>query len=389
MQHTGSQIERIIGTIVGAVVVVGLMIRALKRSEDSAALLCKWVLSSLVLAFLVWDVIPSTDPNRGGISAIGGLAGMFVSALVVLVIWRSSLASFMGNWFASLYDGGLHEVDPSPAYSIAKARINRGDYSGAVAEIRKQLVKFPKDFEGQLMLAEIQACHLNDVAGAEVVIHRLCAQPGYPPRQIALALNTLADWHLKFDQDRDSARRDLEQIMASFPNSELAVHAAQRIAHLADTARLVESHEAPVRIPIPPGIRGSGEGEGLLKPAKPVEMDPAEEAAGYVRCLEAHPLDAEARTNLAVLYADHYHRLDLAADQLEQLIACPGQPSAKVVRWLNLLADLQIRLSAGPDAVRQTLGRISELYPGTAADHLARNRIDRVSLEIKGRRGRL
>src|SRR5690348_18087515 len=54
--------------------------------------------------------------------------------------------------------------------------------------------------------------------------------------------------------------------------------------------------------------------------------------------LEQHPLDTEAREKLAVIYADHYHRLDMATDELEQLIQQPNQPSRLVVRWLNLLA---------------------------------------------------
>jgi hypothetical protein len=70
---------------------------------------------------------------------------------------------------------------------------------------------------------------------------------------------------------------------------------------------------------------------------------------------------------------------------LEQLISHSGQPVRRVVHWLNLLADLQIRHSANYETVRQTLQRIVDLYPGTAAAQLAASRLDYLQLELKGR----
>jgi outer membrane protein assembly factor BamD (BamD/ComL family) len=118
---------------------------------------------------------------------------------------------------------------------------------------------------------------------------------------------------------------------------------------------------------------------------KAPEADPASVAAGYVKHLEQHPLDTEAREKLAMLYADHYQRLDLAADQMEQLITHPSQPARNVARWLNLLADLQIRHSADYETVRQTVQRIIDLYPGSAAAQTARNRLDVLKLELRGK----
>jgi len=68
-----------------------------------------------------------------------------------------------------------------------------------------------------------------------------------------------------------------------------------------------------------------------------------------VKHLEQHPLDTEVREKLAILYADHYQRLDMATGELEQLIEEPNQPSKRVAHWLNLLADLQIRHGADYD----------------------------------------
>jgi len=116
------------------------------------------------------------------------------------------------------------------------------------------------------------------------------------------------------------------------------------------------------------------------------EIDPADLAVDYVKHLEQHPQDTEAREKLAVIYADHYKRLDLAADQLEQMITQPNQPHRLVVHWLNLLADLQIRSGSDYETVKQTLERIVELGPELAAAGIARNRLSILKLEMKGKK---
>ena len=118
---------------------------------------------------------------------------------------------------------------------------------------------------------------------------------------------------------------------------------------------------------------------------KPVETAPGQVAAEYVKHLAEHPLDVEAREKLAVIYADHYHRLDLATDQLEQMIELPNQPSRLVVHWLNLLADLQIRCGADYETVRQTLQRIIDREPKLAAANIAHNRLALLKLEMKAK----
>jgi len=104
-----------------------------------------------------------------------------------------------------------------------------------------------------------------------------------------------------------------------------------------------------------------------------------------VQHLEQHPLDHEAREKLAMIYAAHYQRLDLAADQLEQLIAAPNQTGKDVARWLNVLADLQLRHGADYDTIRQTLQRVIDLFPELAAGQLAQQRIELLRLELKGK----
>ncbi len=227
-----------------------------------------------------------------------------------------------------------------PLYSIAQALRKRGRYDDSVNEVRRQLLNFPDDFEGQMMLAEIQAENLNDLPGAENTLRRLCDQHGHPPGQIGLALNTLADWHLKYHQDREAAKAALEEIIERLPESEFTLLAKQRIAHLGETGFLVESHE-PRRIRMKHGIDDVGLLPREEQPKAP-EMDPEKQAQQYVEHLAIHPADAEAREKLAVLYASHYGRLDLATLQLEELISNTAHPPRRVAHWLNLLADLQV-----------------------------------------------
>jgi tetratricopeptide (TPR) repeat protein len=356
-----------------------VIVRSVWRSVDPARMVFRWILTVLIVWVMIKEVAPMVW--QGAIQAIVGMHLVALCGIALAIVWRRSLADIVARPFGSLFDGGNQELEPQPFYSIAEARRKRGRYDEAVKLIRAQLEKFPTDFEGQMLIAAIQAENLNDLPGAEVTIQRLCLQPGHSPRNLAYALNSLADWHLKYFQDADAARQDLEKIIALLPDSEMAALAAQRIGHLAGTDFMLQPHDRK-RVTVTPGIQDLG-----LRPAhehpKPAEVNPEQQAAEYVKHLGQHPLDTEVREKLAVVYADYYQRLDLAADQLEQLISHPNQPAKRVVHWLNLLADLQVKHLADYETVRQTLQRIIDLYPDAAAAQTARNRLDLVKLELK------
>jgi len=57
-----------------------------------------------------------------------------------------------------------------------------------------------------------------------------------------------------------------------------------------------------------------------------------------------------------------------------------------VAHWLNLLADLQIRHGADYDTVRETLEKIVERFSESAAGELAKTRLGRLKLELKGQK---
>src|SRR5205085_4505738 len=140
--------------------------------------------------------------------------------IVLAVTWRRALAAIVANPFGNLFDGGNIPPEPRPFYSVSQARQKQGKYLEAIAEVRKQLERFPTDFEGYMLLAQIQAEDLKDLPAAELTIQELCAQPGHAPANIVFALYSLADWHLKFGRDAEAARRALEQAIAMLPETE-------------------------------------------------------------------------------------------------------------------------------------------------------------------------
>jgi hypothetical protein len=360
-----------------------ILFRSLKRSGDGARLIFKWILTGAVLWLMFKHVVPAF--SQGGLEAISGLLTMLIFGLAMAFTWRDSIIDLVANPIASLYDGGKEEVEPKPMYSIAVSKRKLNKPLEAIVEIRSQLAKFPNDFEGVMMLASIQAEDTQDLPSAEITLNHFCDRPDAPPKQVAAALTQLADWHLKIAQDVDSGRAVLEKIIERFPETQLSAQAAQRIAHLGGTEKILLAAHDRQAVFVPEGVKNIG----LLDSTKflrPVEVDPEKQAADFVKHLEEHPLDTEAREKLAIIYARHYKRLDLAAGELNQLIEQPNQPAKRVAHWLNLLADLQIHGGADYDTARETLEKIVERFPGLPVADLAQLRLGRLKLEIRGQK---
>ena len=369
----------IMGVVLGFALILGVTgracLRTLKRSEDPARLIFKWVIT---LPLAVGSLIFASRLGPAGPPV------MVVSGIVLAVVWAPHIGALAAKPLTAFYDGGDEEPEPKPLYSVAQTRRKQGKFLEAVVEIRGQLARFPNDFEGVMLLAGIQAEDMLDLPGAEITLNRFCDKPGQPPGQVAAAFNQLADWHLKLAQDADSARAALEKISTRFPDTGLALLAAQRIAHLDGAEELLLAAHDRRPVAVPEGVKNAG----LLKSAAhlvPAETDPAKLAAAHVKHLAEHPLDTEIREQLAVIYADHYQRLDMAAGELEQLIEEPNQPAKRVAHWLNLLADLQVRCGADYDTTRRTLEKIVERFPDLAVAELARMRLNRLKFELKGK----
>ena len=362
------------------IIVIGffawLLVRTLRRTEDPAKMIFKLAFTIPFAFFCIW-MARQMGPY--------GPPVILVMGIVLSIMWTPHISEWISKPLSSLYDGGAEPPEPKPYYSIAQAKRQRREFLQAVVAIREQLARFPNNFEGVMLLAGIQAEDLQDLPSAEITLNHFCDQPEPPPRQFAAAMNQLADWQIKLVQDFDSARAALEKIIARFPDTELSLRAAQRIAHLGGTEKQVMSSLDRQPVAMPEGVKNVG----LLSSSehlRPVEADPTKLAAAYVKHLEEHPLDTEAREKLAVIYAGHYQRLDLAAGELNQLMETPNQPAKRVAHWLNLLADLQVQHGADYETVRGTLQQIVERCPDLAAGEMARTRLGRLKLELKGRK---
>ncbi len=380
IEWTWQTIADLLALLAVVVLAVVCLVHWLRRSRDQpSVLLLKWALTALAIALGVWVVV-ATGLSPPSVLVLA-VIGLFLSLL-----WTPNIVDTL---FRPLWDaltGGDEEPEQRPFYSIAQAKRKRGQYTAALADVRAQLARFPNDFEGQMLAAEILAEDMRDLQAAELTIQRLCAQPGHSPQNLAYALSTLADWYLRYGQDPENARRVLEQLIESYPETDLAMTARQRLARLPTPEWLAEKHE-PTRIVVRKGIENIGLQRQPVQVAPP--PDPPETlAARYVAQLQQHPDDFETREKLAVLYADAFDRLDLAEYQLEQLIQHANVPASQVAHWLHLLADLQIRHGRDVLTVRQTLERIEALFPGTVQAEQARRRLNLLPLEFKAKEKR-
>ena len=227
----------VLGLLGAVAAIVWWIARREQWKHEPANIRFRGLLSIVSLALLI------SLSHRIGFSYGGAFAvplACLAVGVVLSIIWTPYVGEWMAKPFTSLFDGGSAEIDPQPFYSIAQAKRKKGMYHEAVFAIHQQLQKFPNDVTGQMLLAEIQAENLNDLPGAQITVERLCAQR-HAPENIAIALNGLADWQLKFGQDVDAARASFEKIIDLLPGSEQAQMAALRISHLGTTESLLAS----------------------------------------------------------------------------------------------------------------------------------------------------
>jgi len=380
--------------LAGAVGVVavgtGLLVQSSERYSGLAAVLLKMaatVVGVVGILLVVWVAAgPIGGWGGGGYLGAGGIAflsagGLAALGLVVSIIWAPAIGALIAKPLVNLFDGGQEEAQPRPLYSMAEAKRKRGHYAAAIAQVRLQLACLPHDFQGWMMLAEIQAENLHDLPAAYATLEEFLQQPGHSAKHVAFALNTLAEWRLKHERNWTAARQALERIVQAFPESPEAHAARQRLAHFSDLEQYAAAHDrTPFTVPQRP------ERIGLITPSPPAPgpSDPGDTAGDLVKHLEQFPLDNEARERLAMLYAGQYQRLDLAVAEIEPLIAQPNVPPMEIVRWLNLIADLHVHYGDELAAAEQALHRIELLYPEGPAAQTASRRLKLLRLE--GRR---
>jgi TolA-binding protein len=348
--------EIIRGTIllIVIVVIVGYgLVRWVRNSRDEPTkLIAKWLISGFAAVVFFAGL-------RAGPFAV---AFALVAGIIMAVLWTPSITAFFANPIGNLFDGGDEEPEAKPFYSIAIGQRMKGNYPAAIAEIQAQLEKFPNDYEGHLLLAGIQAECLRDMSAAETTVEKLAVLPELPPEKVAAALNALADWQWKIKGDSEAARRHLERIVQSFPETPVAKLARQRLAHPAENFNPSGERAGIV---LRTGEKDLGLRGGIVD-IRPPEKTPAVETEELVARLKEHPADWEAREKLALLYAERFQRIDLASQQFELLIAQADVTPKQTSQWLRQLADMQIRFGHDTAAAHKTYQRIIDRFPGSA-----------------------
>jgi outer membrane protein assembly factor BamD (BamD/ComL family) len=377
--------SEVLYTIIGFLMLLGviaflgwLLWRSLQRSVDPPKLIVKWIGTLLIAAVLVL-ILGGWGPSYGSAFTVPFVCVLL--GICLSLIWAPSVGDILARPITSLFDGGMEEAKPEPLYSTAQAKRKKGQYQEALWAVQQQLEQFPDDYTGHLLMAEIQAEDLKDLPAAQATIQRFCLPPDRPPAHVGGALIQLADWQIKHAQDIEGARQSLQQILERLPNSTWAYAANQRLAHLANPEYLLASQDRRA-VPVPTAKAVPGIPRPPPPAVEPRESS-AEVAQQLVKHLQQFPEDNEAREELAGLYARHFQRLDLAALELEQLIAQPNAPARRVVHWLNLLADWLIEQAQNEEAARQTLQRIIDLYPDQAAAQRAQQRQAHLKLELR------
>lgn len=371
METLGQFLLGLLALLVGAALAVWFVWKTVQKSEDPGRVLFKWIATAVILGILLF-----TGGSIRGLGWAGAFVGPIAAAafgVVLGIIWAPHLGALIAKPFTSFYDGGDTELEVRPFYSIARAKQKRGDYPEAIAQIQKQLERFPEDYEGWMLLAEIYGNNLKDNSKAQDCLAEILRHKDHAPRNIAFTLNRSADWHLAHASDREAARAALEEIIRRFPESEFAHAAEQRVAHLT-TGQMLADQRARPTIQLTHHDENIGL-KGEIADPRPPSEEPAAAATRLIQHLQEYPNDVDSREQLATIYADHYARMDLATDQLEQLINSPGATPKEITHWLNMLVDFHIRVDQDRPAAQAALRRIIELFPGTAVAGLADSRL--------------
>jgi hypothetical protein len=333
--------------------------------------------------------------SRRDFAVLAGVLAVVVSPLVWLcgygggLAWAGVAACF---WLipATHFTWSMaFKVKPVPMYARAIARMKLGKYREAEQEVIEQLEKREDDFDGWMMLAELYATQFGDLAEADRTVRAICDEPSITPVQVSLALNRLADWHLKLGDDPVAARRALEEVGRRMPQTHVARLAELRARQLPASRQEWLDQKKPRKIALPALTGELGEPAAASAATKLSRSDVLSLVNECVERLKRDPNATQPREKLARLLTEELEKPDLGIDQLELLMGMPGQPESKKAEWLSLLAAWQFRYRHDRSATRVVLARLVQEFPGSAQGFAAQRWLNLLEMEDRfGRGGR-
>lgn len=337
----------------------------LQRSEESqGTVIAKFVVSGVIYFGMVRFVVPVALSPMAFVG-VPLLAGCLIA---LSILWRHEITGIFADPLGDVIDGGKERIKPKPFYSAAEAKRMAGNIPGAIADVRAELEKFPDDFDGRMRLAALLAEHSEDLPGALAVIEDTLRLETLTTGQISYALNTAADWHLKFARDVPAARQCIERLTTLLAGTDAALHAEQRLANFTTPEMLAREDD---RKPIVMPEFERQPGQRRRKPVAPDKPDINAAERKLRDRLVKNPNDWLAREELARLYVEEFEFFERGLEELELLITAPGQPNKEIVRWLHQKAGWQVKYFNDVAAGRATLKRIQELFPNSAAAYRA------------------
>jgi len=271
-----------------------------------------------------------------------------------------------------------------PVYSRALAAMNFDKYEEAEQAVLEELESCEDDFDGWMMLAELYAFHFDDLPAAAKLVRETCEHPGTTPSQFAVACHRLADWQLKLAQDPDAARVALEEICRRHPRSHLDHMARLRINQLPPNREEWIASQSVKKIRLTT-LHGPMKQSGAAPVAPMSRQEAFTRSQQCVVRLTSYPDDAVAREELARLWAEDLGQIEMAMDQLELLLAMPGQAPAKAAEWLGLMASWHLRFPQDLSAARTAMERLARQYPHSPQALAARRRLNLMDIEAKMR----
>ena len=366
MRHLWSNAVDVVSWVLVFAILVVWAVRCYGRSSDRGSLVKRWI-ASAALILLILGILSMGSPLVD--------IAITIPAVILAFLWLPDVIATILKPLTSAFEGDEEGMEPKAFYFAAEGHRRKGEYELAMTEIRKQLEQFPGDHEGYVKLATIQMENLKDLPAAEATLNEFLHLAGRAPNEVVATVHLLADWQLQAGCSAHEVTETLRRIVTLYPNTALAHAAQQRIAHLdtVDEARRAR-HEVKYTV---------GKTAQEAAPGSP-PPDADTRLAEFIRKLEHHPTDTDTREQLAMLYAEEFQRMDLASEQLEQLIALPEEPPKHVARWLNLLATLQIKYARDLPEAERALRRIIERFPGGAAATIASTRLATLRSELKG-----
>lgn len=156
------------------------------------------------------------------------LAGLYAGLLFLIFILPA-----ISDGIAKLIYGGSSAA-PEVADPMREARLllAKGNYVGAVGELRQVVMDDPDNRLAWVEMSKIQLDHLSDAEGAAGTMSEAIQKHEWPAEDVAFLMFRLAELQLNSLDDRASAVQVLRQVSESFPDSQHSANATHKLREL-------------------------------------------------------------------------------------------------------------------------------------------------------------